>query len=297
MSEKAKDVVQPEAWYKALPRPIYATLEQIPSADPWFSVYRLRPDLFAIYEGRHFQEVLCFLVLGTRRALLVDTGMGIGNVKTVVDSLWSGPVTVVNTHSHFDHIGGNHLFPLAHVLDHPAAAERMKNGLPHQAVADNLKGDSTVLPYPEDFDPETYRILPCNYETVQEGDTFDLGDKVFHVMATPGHSPDSLMLFEPEKKWLFTGDTFYPATLYAHLSSPDGLFSSFEVYRRTLHRVAEAFSDYTVFPSHNEPIRPGTVLTQAAKAFDDIASGALPYEEDEAGLKKYTFDGFCVVTK
>ena len=80
------------------------------------------------------------------------------------------------------------------------------------------------------------------------------------------------------------------------LSSPDGLISSFEVYRRTLHRVADLCSDCTVFPSHNEPIRPGAVLVQAAQAFDHIASGALPDEVDETGLKKYNFHGFSVVT-
>lgn len=297
MSQTIKNAVQPEAWYQALPRPVYASLEAVPSADPWFSVYRLQPDLFAIYEDRHFQEVISFLIIGAKRALLLDTGMGIGNIKKVTDALWSGPLTVVNTHSHFDHIGGNHLFPLVHVLRHPLAMARMKNGLPHEAVVDHLRGDSVLPPYPEGFLPESYRIHPCSFETVEEGDLFDLGDKLLFVIATPGHSPDSLMLCEPNKRWLFTGDTFYPATLYAHLSAPDGLASSFETYRQTLRRLARRFSGFTVFPSHNEPIRSGMVLAQAADAFDQIAAGAAPYETDESGLKKYTFHDFSVVTK
>mgnify|MGYP001081820802 CR=1 FL=1 len=45
MSQPIKDAVQPEQWYKALPRPQYKTLKQLPSADPWFSVYQVKPDV------------------------------------------------------------------------------------------------------------------------------------------------------------------------------------------------------------------------------------------------------------
>lgn len=297
MSQPIKDAVQPEQWYKALPRPQYKTLKQLPSADPWFSVYQVKPDVYAIYEPRHFQEVISFLILGSRRALLLDTGLGIGDIKKVVDALYQGELLVVNTHSHFDHIGGNHQFPMAHILNHPVAINRLKNGLPYDMVKKNMEGDSTILPYPEGFDPDTYHIEPCAFTPVEPGHVFDLGDKKLHVIATPGHSPDSLMLYDEENKYLFTGDTFYPATLYAHLESPDGLMSVFDTYRSTMHEVARRFSDYTVFPSHNEPMRPGSVLTEVAQAFDAIAAGDLPYETDEKGLHKYTFPGFCIITK
>lgn len=297
MAVQIQNAVQPEAWYQALPRPQYQTLEQVPSADPWFSVYRLRPDLYAIYESRHFQEVISYLIIGRDRALLQDTGMGIGNIRKVVDDLYSGEVVVVNTHSHFDHIGGNHLFPLVHILDHPVAIKRMKYGLPHDMVRQNLVGDSTILPYPEGFDPATYHIEPCHYTAIQSGHIFDLGDKQLQVIATPGHSPDSLMLFDEANKLLFTGDTYYPATLYAHLDSPDGLTSAVDIYRKTIHMIADRFSAYTVYASHNEPVRPGRVLTEVAAAFDAIAAGTKEYETDSAGLKKYVFNDFCIVTK
>lgn len=297
MSHKIKDAVQPDAWYKALPRPQYKELEQIKSLDPWFSVYKLEPDLYAIYEPKHFQEVISYLMIGKDRSLLLDTGMGIGNIKKVVDSLYSGDLIVVNTHSHFDHIGGNHQFPLVHILNHESAIGRMKNGLPYDMVEKNLVGDSTILPYPEGFVPEEYHIEPCNFKTIEDGHVFDLGNKKLQVLATPGHSPDSIMLFDDQNKRIFTGDTYYPATLYAHLDSPDGLTSVFDTYRSTMHMVADRFSDYTVYASHNEPRRPGSVLTEVANAFDDIALGKAVYGIDDAGRKKYTFNDFCIVTK
>ena len=56
----------------------------MPSADPWFEVYRIAPGVFAIYEPHQFEEVISFLILGEKRAAMFDTGLGIGDIKRVV---------------------------------------------------------------------------------------------------------------------------------------------------------------------------------------------------------------------
>ena len=296
MPEKIADAVQPDAWYEALPRPQYATLEAVEQPDPWFSVYRLPHDVYAIYEPGHFQEVISYLVLGGEKALLIDTGMGMGNIKKMVDFLTDKPLVVVNTHSHFDHIGCNWMFEKVHIYNHPGAIRRMKEGLTHQEVEDNLKPCSNWIPYPADFVPEEYAIKPCNYVPIENGHQFDLGGRVLTAFITPGHSPDSIMLADDANKLLFTGDTFYPATLYAHLDSHDGLKSVIDTYKKTMEEVAAKYGDYTLICSHNEPMREGKTLGQVADAFAAIETGDLPYQEDENHLKKYTFDGFCIVT-
>ena len=108
--QKPDSAMQPEHWYDALPRPAYASLERVPVTEDWFEVYRIQPDLYAIYEPGHFQEVISYLITGSEKALLVDTGLGMGNIRKVVEELTSLPVLVMNTHTHFDHIGGNALF-------------------------------------------------------------------------------------------------------------------------------------------------------------------------------------------
>ena len=118
---------------------------------------------------------------------------------------------------------------------------------------------------------------------------FDLGNRQFRVIATPGHSPDSLMLVCDQEKLLFTGDTFYPASLYAHF------YGSFETYRQTLHRVAAEFSDYQLYCSHNEPLRSGKSLAVAAEAFDKIAADEIEYQIEGDGFKKYQFEDFAVI--
>ena len=104
-------------WCRQLPRPQYKKLERVPSADPWFEVYRVAPGVFAIYEPHQFEEVISFLILGEKRAALFDTGLGIGDIKPVVLSLTSLPVVVLNSHTHNDHVGGNWEFSEIYGMD------------------------------------------------------------------------------------------------------------------------------------------------------------------------------------
>src|ERR1051326_9393874 len=68
-------------WCKALPRPEYKTLQRVLPEETWFEVYKVAPQTFAIYEPHQFEETISYLIVGTKQALLFDTGMGIGNLK------------------------------------------------------------------------------------------------------------------------------------------------------------------------------------------------------------------------
>ena len=289
--------IQPNGWASALPRKQYAELKQIDINDKWFDVYEVFEDIYALYEPGNFQEVISYLILGANRALLFDTGMGIGDIKTAVEKLTKLPVTVLNSHSHFDHIGNNYKFEDGYILDTAPSRYRMENGLAHPMVAEYVSDDSCVRELPEGFEADKYEIKPCpQWKYIQDGTVFDLGGKILTAYSAPGHSPDSIVLDYAEKKILFTGDTYYPATLYAHITYEDGMNSVFETYRSTMRMLARKYSDYTLLASHNEPKRDGAELTKVADAFDLIAEEKAEYETDEAGLKKYTFDTFCIVT-
>ena len=90
-----------------LPRAQYAGLERVEVADDWFEVYRVAPHVYAIHEPFQFQEVISYLILGQGGALMFDTGMGISRIRAVVEELTPLPVTVLNSHTHMDHVGGN----------------------------------------------------------------------------------------------------------------------------------------------------------------------------------------------
>ena len=77
------------------------------TADAWFYTREVAPGVWLIAEPQH---VYTWLVAGSDRAVILDTGMGVAPIRPVAEALTSAPVSVVNTHYHFDHVGGNHEF-------------------------------------------------------------------------------------------------------------------------------------------------------------------------------------------
>ena len=55
--------------------------------DSWFTVEQIDQDTFVISEYRHWEETHCYLLCGTKRAILIDTGLGVSNIREVIDGL------------------------------------------------------------------------------------------------------------------------------------------------------------------------------------------------------------------
>src|SRR5947209_18227605 len=79
-------------WCRALPRPEYKVLQRVPISDPWFEVYKVAPAVFAIYEPHQSEEVISYLIVGDKRAALLDTGMGISDLKKATSELTRLPI-------------------------------------------------------------------------------------------------------------------------------------------------------------------------------------------------------------
>jgi len=86
--------------------------------ESWFEVLRLPNDAYPIAEPRHWQEVISFLIIGSQKAVLLDTGMGIKDISKAVSQLTDPEAVVVNSHTHFDHIGDDHRFSRIFVYSH-----------------------------------------------------------------------------------------------------------------------------------------------------------------------------------
>ena len=156
----ATPAAQDAPWWKALPRPVYGQLERVRVESPWFEVYRVGPGTTALYEPGHWQEAISYLIEGRDRAVLFDTGLGIGDVKAVVDQLTSLPVLVVNSHEHFDHIGGDRLFADVAVADNPAALARLARGT--GSLSGQITPETVWKPLPPGFDPTRYETPPIH---------------------------------------------------------------------------------------------------------------------------------------
>src|SRR6516225_1022699 len=207
-------------WCKGQPRPAYRKLERVKISDPWFEVYKIVPGVFAIYEPHQFEEVISYLVIGSQKALLFDTGMGIGNIKAVVEGLTELPVSVVNSHTHNDHVGDNWRFP--DVYGMPTAFTRTNaNGSTADAQAELAPGQVCGT-LPAGFDAKSYRTRAFHISHwLKDGDKINLGDRTLEVISTPGHTPDSIALLDERNGLLFTGDTFYLGPIYLYRPETD----------------------------------------------------------------------------
>ena len=279
-----------ERWWDALPRAAWAELPRVEQSQDWFEVYEVVAGVLAIYEPGQFEEVISYLILGTERALLFDTGLGIGDMRRLVSELTDLEIVVLNSHTHYDHVGGNHAFEtiLGTDLEY---AERHAAGRPHEEVAEFVGPGWIWKPTPAGFSADDYRSAPFRIsERVHDGQILSLGGVELEVLLTPGHAPDALCLLDRGRRLLFTGDTLYPATLYAHLAG-----STFDDYVATAERLADLAERVDlVLPAHNEPTMPASDLTALRDAFVAIQSRETPYTPTD-GNREYFFDRFSIL--
>ena len=280
------------AWQGAPERPGWAPFRRLAATDGWFDVYRITPRVFALYEPGQFEEVISYLVVGDERAVLFDTGLGIGDIRALTAQLTNRPITVINSHAHYDHIGGNHQFEdiRAGVTEFTLARA---SGADNDVVRDYVSAAWLSRPLPAGVTAANYRIRPyATPQSVDDGDRIDLGGITLEVVTTPGHTNDALCLLDRERGLLFTGDTFYPAPLYTHT---DG--AGLAVYQRSAERLAELAAEVRlILPGHNEPVADAAVLGRVARAFRQIRSGLAP-DATPDGLNEYRFDGFSVLVR
>lgn len=235
--------------------------------DDWFTIDRLDSDTCCISEYRHWEETHCYLLCGTERSLLIDTGLGIENIYDQVVRLTDKPVTAVATHIHWDHIGGHRYFP--DFCAHGAELSWLQGGFPLSAdTVREMVADRCDLP--EGFDLGAYTMFQGTPARVlSDGDTIDLGDRTVEVLHTPGHSPGHMCFREAERGYLFTGDLVYKDTLFAYYPSTDPA-----AYLNSLERIA-ALPVRRVFPAHHSlEVEPELIL-RMRDAFRELRSRGL----------------------
>ncbi len=288
-AQKSAEPIRPE-WCSQLPRPEYKTLERVLPDESWFEVYRIRPGVFAIYEPKQFEEVISYLILGDKRALLFDTGLGVGKISAVVSRLTPLPVSVINSHTHFDHVGGNAEF---HDIWNLELSYTRKNSLGQTNVysRDALAPERLCGPLPSGTDAGSYSIRPWkSTHALRDGQQFDLGGRILEVLFTPGHAPDSVSLLDRRNGLLFTGDTFYPGPIYLFVPETD-----WAAYVRSVNRLAALEPQIKLLlPAHNVPVADAIFLARLAAAVRQVNRGQAKAQVTE-GHREYLFHGFSLL--
>ena len=186
----------------------------------WFCIEEIDSGTFAISEYRHWEQPHCYLLIGSTHAILIDTGLGVANIRTIAESITALPILVLTTHVHWDHIGGHQHFQDFAV--HEAELNWISVQFP--LSPDMVKRSLTLKPcaFPASFHPENYRLFQgIPSRILHDGDTVDFGGRQLKVIHTPGHSPGHCCFYEAARGYLFSGDLIYQGCLDAFYPSTD----------------------------------------------------------------------------
>lgn len=213
MSDWKKYMEQSDAYAALLcekPHKVY-------DVDPYVMVFEDEdvPGVFHIYYDAHSKGASAWmhLIVGQERALLIDTAFGIGDLRSLVETLTDKPVDVVNTHFHGDHSAGNGQFETIFIH---------KYDIPYLEMSE--KAENRLLPPTGTYREED--IIPlrsAKHIAMEDGFVFRLGEgHEVEVIHMPGHAAGGCMLLDRKYNLLFSGDAvvFTPTLIIGKFPAP-----------------------------------------------------------------------------
>ena len=200
-----------------------------------------------------------FLLTGSEKALLIDSGMTVHNALDMARELADLPVELLNTHSDMDHIGSNAQFDAfyMHPADEPAYRRQ--------------GGKGTVLP-------------------AVDGDRLELGDRPLEIIALPGHTPGSIAVLDVKGRVLISGDPIQDGNIFMFGPGRD-----MPGYIASLERLEEKTGLFDeLWPSHGSfPVKP-TIIGQLIRGAKAVLAGELAGEESEFHGRTFVrYDAGC----
>lgn len=213
----------------------------------------IRPGLWMILD---FDDTKMYLVIGSQRAMLIDAGLGAGDLRSLVEAkIGNLPLDVVITHAHPDHV---------------AVMGQFQD---HNEVYMNL----IDLPLLKNFIEHLhYEIDPTLVTDLREGKVFDLGDIQLRVYEVPGHSLGSIVLLDEATGLLIAGDAVGSnrPTITDSLWMQFPTMDKIDVYLSSLQVFREKVKDRinVIYGGHNDlPIYGETYLDNLQRAAQRLA--------------------------
>ncbi len=233
----------------------------------WFKVSYLGDRIYCIEEPKSSQGNVSYLILGDDRALMFDTGCGENEVKGnykikyIIDKITTLPVTLIQSHFHFDHNQNIHEFERIAFPDLPELRERVSPESQFQFTqADLFEGN-----YPSEIIVDEWFPLETD---------IDLGGQVIQLVHVPGHSDESVAIMIPSSGIMLLGDFLYNGALF--LFRNDDL----AVYQQTVDHLNSLLnSEYSLFGAHGDPEIEFGQLQKLDDFLSCIEEGICPYTE------------------
>jgi len=188
----------------------------------------------------------------TKQAAVIDPGDDVDQILTALAKDELRLVSIINTHGHFDHTGGNKALKAAtgaELLIHRADAPMIA----HQGSGAAAWGMNIENSPP----PDRY---------LEEGDSITVGDITLTVLHTPGHSPGGISLVTD--KMVFVGDTLFAGSI-GRTDLPGGDYEGLLEGVRT--KIFTLGDDVAVYPGHG----PQTTVGQEKQYNPFFAGGGV----------------------
>ena len=207
--------------------------------------------------------VRCFLLTGSEKALLIDSGRELHTARDIAESLTDLPVMLLNTHADGDHTGSNEQFESFYM--HPDEEAHFRRG----------GRGGTIIP-------------------VREGDNLDLGGRELRIIDLPGHTPGSIAVLDVGNRVLISGD---PVQEHGRIFM-FGAHRNMENYIRSLEHLETFTAEFDeIWPSHADiPISPALIRKLHDGARDVLDGKVAGSPVEVHGNQVIAYDlGFCTL--
>lgn len=256
---------------------------QLSAADDNHELVRLDRFTWVIAEIGSAPRNIAHVLVGKERALLLDSGSG-RHITKIVTAATLAPVTVLPTHLHAVHLGGAKHYENLSLVDLPWLRERAtaaENGVSYftPTISQSMSLWAPTLKVTNWVSPDT---------------SLDLGERSLRVLHTPGHTEESISVYDEDTKTIYTGGLLHggDVKLYQPGASVADALASVQKLRRAFPNAQ------TIRGSRGMSALPATALLKMEKLLEDIlagkASGARVWSL--AGLvRRYEAEGFALL--
>lgn len=236
-----------------------------------------------------------FLVIGTRKALLVDSGFGMGKLDKLVKEYTNLPIALVNTHCHPDHCQGNFMFDDVYISKHGKEVYEWQSEL---TTREGIYGMIMNLVNVDQF--YSGRFLETKLPSAKyigNGYVFDLGGITVEVIENQGHSVSDIALLIEEDEILLVGDSVMKMPIWLHLNDSANL----DVYLSNLIKLKSLSNKFKrIYNSHTFDSLGVDTLESLIECTSKVINGELVGEVIDTDFGKgirYEYGEVSIVAK